>query len=920
MKGGLQLKNACALCLALVAAVGLAASEDLISNGDMETLTNGRPTGWGSSGTVCEEDGNHFLRLVQTTPGATTLVYRRVNLPKSLTGYDQIDLSMRGRVSGLVKGVNSWNDARVMINVCSADGTKLSSPNISFGKDTDWSERHAYIKIVSGAAYLELMPSFLQSNAGTFDFDDFHMTLREPTEGLVAATTEGLGEADRLHVDGNRLVNAAGEHVWLQGVNVPSMEWGVKGEHMTDSFREAIDNWGARIIRLPLHSKYWFGTDASDGGIGYRQRVDNLLNEANGRGCYVLVDLHEYEKAKEDHAAFWRSCAARYANRPGVLFDLLNEPHDTTWEVWHDGLQMLLDAVRSTGAMNVVVCGGLDWGYDLSGVLTGYALTDTLGNGIMYSAHVYPWKGDWQHKFIDVAAVHPILLGEVGCQEEPMSFETEAKNPYEWAPKVLACIATNQLNWTAWCFHPKSSPCAISDWNYTPTPYWGAFVKETLRAAAGLNAEPGPEPEPEPEHPSEPGPEVDAYTVNVEAGETLKRLIGEVVTGEAKSIVKTGAGTWNAADTTAGNTFTDYPVIVKEGTLSTDFKGGSWNNLMIELDSSEHDVELQFPITENKSNGMKVTVLPGGDYTATIHRTGSSGKPNNLSVDFQKTAVICVDSSELIGTGSWKGDCGFTKTGTGDLEITGNQALDVGGPVIVQEGTIGFGESGAYATDPQTFIFGTSATPSTASLVLRFSNKLVMPANYSIKVNDCGESVEFRQYKSTKQNNGIACPIETDRLLTLNCNNSNSGYGNTYSGVISGKGGLSIKSTSGTYVQLSAVNTYTAGTKVSAGACWLNAESALGTGDVSVGAGATLVWKNPCNAIADTAKLTLDEGAVVDFGANDVTELVGKLVVGGITQSAGIYGAIGSGAQHEVAFVTGKGRLMVKGGTIVFVR
>ena len=96
------------------------AEAELISNGDMEEIDGNRPRGWG--GNMIEEGGNHFLRLVQTTPGDMPMVYRRIDLPKDVSAYDQIDLSMRGRVSGLVKGSDSWNDARVMNNVKSADG------------------------------------------------------------------------------------------------------------------------------------------------------------------------------------------------------------------------------------------------------------------------------------------------------------------------------------------------------------------------------------------------------------------------------------------------------------------------------------------------------------------------------------------------------------------------------------------------------------------------------------------------------------------------------------------------------------------------------------------------------------------------------------------------------------------------------
>src|SRR5437763_1482984 len=58
------------------------------------------------------------------------------------------------------------------------------------------------------------------------------------------------------------------------------------------------------------------------------------------------------------------------------------------------GLQALLDAVRETGAANVVIAGGLNWAYDLSGVVAGRRLADPKGRGVVYANHAYPNKGD----------------------------------------------------------------------------------------------------------------------------------------------------------------------------------------------------------------------------------------------------------------------------------------------------------------------------------------------------------------------------------------------------------------------------------------------------------------------------------------------------------------------------------------------
>ncbi|MEZ5431593.1 MAG: cellulase family glycosylhydrolase [Verrucomicrobiales bacterium] len=225
-----------------------------------------------------------------------------------------------------------------------------------------------------------------------------------------------------------------------------------------------------------------------------------------------MVDLHRFRAPTAEHAAFWKDCAKRYQNHPAVLFDLFNEPHDISWEVWKNGgfvgekegadesaflseaekkknqgfesvgMQGLLEAVRSTGARNIVIAGGLFWCNDLSGITRGYALEDTSGNGIMYSWHTYNWHTDWEAKVLATAAVHPIFLGEVGADIQKMDFiPSEAQeDPYTWVPDMLGFVQKHHLNWTGWCLHPKATPVMISDWSYTPTPYWGVFAKEAL--------------------------------------------------------------------------------------------------------------------------------------------------------------------------------------------------------------------------------------------------------------------------------------------------------------------------------------------------------------------------------------------------------------------------------------------------------
>jgi endoglucanase len=269
---------------------------------------------------------------------------------------------------------------------------------------------------------------------------------------------------------------------------------------------------------LPVTQKWWFGRGASqkDGGEAYRKLVDDVVTLIANRGKYVLLDLHQFGAPRQEHAEFWADAATKYKNHPAVLFDLFNEPHGMSWEVWRNGgevqekkkpgeedaflspeekakiaetrrsigMQRLLDTVRETGALNVVLVGGLDYAYDLSGIANGYALEEKRGNGIILSTHIYPWKKGWAEKVLIVADRYPILVGEVGAGAKKMDWlpAEYQEDAVTWVPEMIGFIQKHQFHWTAFAFHPKAGPPMLEDWSYRPNVTWGAFVK---RAFAG---------------------------------------------------------------------------------------------------------------------------------------------------------------------------------------------------------------------------------------------------------------------------------------------------------------------------------------------------------------------------------------------------------------------------------------------------
>ncbi len=321
----------------------------------------------------------------------------------------------------------------------------------------------------------------------------------------------------QLHVDGNKIKDSNNNIVRLQGANIPSLEWHNTGENIVGSQTHLRDVWKANLIRFPLSQDRWFGhaPGQSDGGAAYRAVVDGIVSRASAGNYYVLLDLHWSNKGvwgsniaqavmpDMNSVIFWTDCANRYKNNPAVLFDLYNEPHPSTWEVWRNGgtvtesasgitytspgMQGLLNAVRATGANNVVVVGGMAYAFDLSGIMNGYALTDTSsGKGIVYASHIYPWKNNLDAKVTVAAASHPILIGECGADTNPEPVGgpvLDTQGVINWSNNHIAWMNSHGYHWTGWAFHKSAGPKMISDFtNYTPTT-WGQIAKNQMVTA-----------------------------------------------------------------------------------------------------------------------------------------------------------------------------------------------------------------------------------------------------------------------------------------------------------------------------------------------------------------------------------------------------------------------------------------------------
>lgn len=336
-----------------------------------------------------------------------------------------------------------------------------------------------------------------------------------------------------LHISGSSILNGAGQQVQMHGVNYSGFEYACLTGDMNDgpipptmAQVNGMKSWNINSVRLPLNEDCWLGQHgiaASVAGANYQKAVADFVDLLTRNGLSVIINLHfsgdgqhkaveQEPMANRPHSnAFWRGVAEKFKGNSAVMFELFNEPHlnDVTvtggsaWGCWRDGgctvkgtnsgdgsftvagMQEMLTAVRTTGATNIVIVTGQDWGADLSGWAQ-YRPADPL-NQLIAGWHTY---GDglscgnqacWNTTLTSVLTNVPILATEIG------QLPPQQKCAHNYIDQVMNWLDShNMQGYYAWTWGPFScgnDPALIADsgWQGTsPTQTYGSGYKAHL--------------------------------------------------------------------------------------------------------------------------------------------------------------------------------------------------------------------------------------------------------------------------------------------------------------------------------------------------------------------------------------------------------------------------------------------------------
>ncbi|MFC8679417.1 cellulase family glycosylhydrolase [Streptomyces griseorubiginosus] len=334
------------------------------------------------------------------------------------------------------------------------------------------------------------------------------------------------GPAPELKVSGNRIVTASGKTYRLLGVDRSSGEYAcVQGKGLWDggpvdqASVDAMKTWNIHAVRVPLNEECWLGLNGSPKGTAYQQGVKEYVDLLVTNGITPILDLHwtrgAYTNGPDWHCKdatatcqkpmpdaqyapqFWTGVASAFKGNDAVVFDLFNEPYpeiaadwDKTvgWQCWRDGgtcaglpyetagMQNLVDAVRATGATNLLMLGGLEWANDMREWLT-HMPNDPLNN-IAASWHAYSFNACatascWDSQVAPLAEHVPVVIGEFG----------QDNCGFDYMQQLVDWADAHTMSYLAWTWNPwgcSSGGVLIKDWAGTPEPGVGEGLKAHL--------------------------------------------------------------------------------------------------------------------------------------------------------------------------------------------------------------------------------------------------------------------------------------------------------------------------------------------------------------------------------------------------------------------------------------------------------
>ncbi|VFQ46516.1 glycoside hydrolase family 5 protein [Desulfoluna butyratoxydans] len=351
-----------------------------------------------------------------------------------------------------------------------------------------------------------------------FDFDQGDLTEEDLT--CTATADQGAGESPVpdtpstrgalfVGTDG-RLKGEDGDDILLLGMSSHGYTW--YGEFLNPHSMEQIPSvFSGNLVRVAMYTATEDDTGYLDfaptGQANLREEIKTRVQEAIDADLYVIIDWHllydftygvqpfpsrdfsgtvemDPEEWKAHAIGFFEEMARTFGESPNVLFEIFNEPNYSTpdnssgaplytWEDMKGTAEEIIDAIRETGAQNVILVGTPEWCQRLDQVVDS-PIEDR--ENIMYNLHFYakehlPEPGQHVFNMFQTAMddALPVFVTEFGTTMADGGQGVGKAETEGW----LSALNDNNVSYANWSLSNKDEDSAALATSAEPDT-WGA--------------------------------------------------------------------------------------------------------------------------------------------------------------------------------------------------------------------------------------------------------------------------------------------------------------------------------------------------------------------------------------------------------------------------------------------------------------
>lgn len=275
------------------------------------------------------------------------------------------------------------------------------------------------------------------------------------------ATPQRVGPVQNygaLGTSGSQIVSqSTGEQVMLRGMSLYWSDATGLPYYSDAAIKWAVDTLGIDVFRFAMGIQYYNSngnaSDEMESGYMYMGNstsmlslVDAMVTAAVENDVYIIIDWHSHRAEYETDSAtyFFSTVAQKYASIPNVIFEIYNEPVNTSWSTITSYAQTVLSAIR-TYSSNLALVGTPSWSQ-----LTYYGGLESYNN-VGYVFHFYAATHSVSSYGSRVTGAlssgYPVFITEWGTTSADGSTTVSESATNEWI-SLMEQYKVSNCNWS----------------------------------------------------------------------------------------------------------------------------------------------------------------------------------------------------------------------------------------------------------------------------------------------------------------------------------------------------------------------------------------------------------------------------------------------------------------------------------------